>query len=149
MYAIRSYYAPGNPALAPASRPLLAALRALGDDIGRCGDLSCLFDATVKGISSHFGIGQVSLLLADESGSVLYTVASSGFEVSGIGAEVPFGFGVVGVCAREQTRITSYNVCYTKLLRAVRPAGWRVPPVRETLWWFPASSGPWGSGNNG
>lgn len=95
----------GNPALAPAKRPLLPALRELSQTLAGCEDLTCLFDSAVNGIGAGLAMDHVSLLMADESGDLLYTVASAGFPVSGIGAEVPVGYGLIGVCAREKTPI--------------------------------------------
>jgi len=96
---------PGNPALGPCNQQLLPALRAASDDIGHCHELAELFDTTVNSISRKLGIELVSLLMVDESGAVLYTVANTGFKVSGIGAEVPLGYGIIGVCAKEMTPI--------------------------------------------
>jgi hypothetical protein len=45
------------------------------------------------------------ILVADTPGERLYTVASRGYQDSGVGSEIPFGHGVIGVAARERTPI--------------------------------------------
>ncbi len=53
--------------------------------------------------SSTFG--HAMILMADAPGERLYTVASRGYPASGVGSEIPFGHGVIGVAARERTPI--------------------------------------------
>jgi hypothetical protein len=43
--------------------------------------------------------------MADLGGERLYTVATRGYPDSGVGSEIPFGHGVIGVAARERTPI--------------------------------------------
>lgn len=88
----------------PRQNPL-PGLRTIAQTINDCGDLAQLFDVTLKGLSQQLGIEQALLLLLDECGSVLYTVASVGYAQSGVGAEVPIGCGLIGVCARERIAI--------------------------------------------
>jgi putative methionine-R-sulfoxide reductase with GAF domain len=45
------------------------------------------------------------VLMFDEPGQRLYTVASRGYESSGVGSEIALGQGVIGVAARESTPI--------------------------------------------
>ena len=88
----------------------------------------------------------ITLFLHDEAASRVYLIGSRGYDRSGIGSEIPLGRGIVGIAAAECApirithhaeefrygRITSYNVCYTKLLRSVRPPGRPAPPRRGT-----------------
>jgi hypothetical protein len=65
----------------------------------------------------------------DKRGNRLYTVASHGYEVSGIGAEIPLGTGIIGVAAQERTPIRimyltgqyTYNLAVRKSLQQNNP----------------------------
>ena len=58
----------------------------------------------------HFGVGHAMLLMLDEAAGRLYTVASTGYPRSGIGSEIAFGEGVIGVAARERAPIRIGNM---------------------------------------
>jgi hypothetical protein len=61
------------------------------------------------------------ILLADEPGESLYTVASLGYENSGVGSEIRCGDGVIGMAARERTAIRiNYSTSEYSYGRAVR-----------------------------
>ncbi|HEX5588398.1 MAG TPA: GAF domain-containing protein, partial [Acidimicrobiia bacterium] len=47
----------------------------------------------------HFGYAQSLLLLLDEDGTRLYTIASHGYATEGVGSEVRVGEGIVGMAA--------------------------------------------------
>lgn len=90
----------------PQARPgLLAPLRACSRRLAACTELGELLDAALAGLEAHFGVRHAMLLLLDESGERLYTVASRGYGTSGVGSEVPVGAGILGVAARERTPI--------------------------------------------
>jgi adenylate cyclase len=93
---------PGEP-LPPPVRDLslLAALRACSAAFSACGDLAALLEAALDGLERHFGLRHAMVLMLDRPGDRLYTVASRGYETSGVGAEIPVGQGVIGVAARE------------------------------------------------
>ena len=106
---------PGATLPAPvARRNLLAALRAIGQRLAPCIDLAGLLDETLSGLQSLFDIEHAMILMADEPGRRLYTVASRGYDASGVGSEIPIGDGVIGVAARERTpiRITHMTTEY-------------------------------------
>ena len=44
-------------------------------------------------------------LIVDEGRGRLYTLASRGYQQSGIGSEIPLGAGVIGICARERVPV--------------------------------------------
>ena len=96
-----------GPRLSPAAPPrnLLAATRRTCVEIAAATDLGELFDRTLACLDRHFGIDHSMLLLVDGSGDRLYTVASRGYDRSGIGSELALGKGVVGVAARERVPI--------------------------------------------
>ena len=82
-----------------AGRPALTALAVLATRIGRCCDLDVLLDTTLDGLEQLLGFRHVHLLLLDEEGRRLYTIASRGFDGDSVGAEVVVGEGHIGVAA--------------------------------------------------
>ncbi|MGE0309777.1 MAG: GAF domain-containing protein, partial [Acidimicrobiia bacterium] len=79
----------------------LAAVATLTGRLSRCTDLDSMVSVALDGLDDLFGISHSSVLLVDESGERLYTLASHGFASAGVGSEVPIGDGVVGAAARE------------------------------------------------
>jgi adenylate cyclase len=96
---------PGPTLAAPPRRNLLPLVRALAQRIAAVTDLAALFDETLLALDRQFGIRYAMLLMADRRAMRLYSVASRGYAESGVGAEIPFGSGVIGVAARECTPI--------------------------------------------
>jgi adenylate cyclase len=97
---------------------LLAELSAR---LGRCPDLDTLVAATVDGLAELFDYRHSLLLLLDEEGSRLYTIASRGYETEGIGSEIPVGEGVIGMAAARCTPIRLGNLGQmSKYARSVR-----------------------------
>lgn len=92
---------PGNPTLSSQDPLLLPALKDISLAVNTCDELGELFDVVVTSVSKKLFVPQVTLLLADECGSAVYAVASS-TGTEGVGAEIPFGFGIIGVCAQEK-----------------------------------------------
>jgi len=89
----------------PPRRNLLAAIRAASSAMAVATDLASLLDATLSAMERDFGIPHAMILMADLPGERLYTVATRGYPDSGVGAEIPFGHGVIGVAAKERTPI--------------------------------------------
>jgi adenylate cyclase len=89
----------------PPQRNLLSALRLCSERLAACCDLERLFTETLSCLDRQFGILHAMILLLDQPGERLYTVASCGYEASGVGSEIPLGQGVIGVAARERTPI--------------------------------------------
>lgn len=85
----------------PPQRNLLSALRNASECLSACADLDGLLSATLACLQERFGIDHTMILMLDQAGERLYTVASHGYEISGIGSEIPMGQGVIGVAARE------------------------------------------------
>ena len=97
------------------------ARRAVRGDLSRCGDLDTLVRVTVDGLADLLGITHSQLLLVDEAGDHLFTIASHGYTESGIGAEVPVGEGLVGRAAAQCAPIIIGNLSQmTKYSRSVR-----------------------------
>ncbi|BBL70616.1 GAF domain-containing protein [Methylogaea oryzae] len=89
---------------APPRSPL-AALRAATAALSDCGDLESLINAALDCLVTRFDIPHAMLLMLDGSGTRLYTLASRGYQDSGIGSEIALGEGVIGVAARENAPI--------------------------------------------
>ena len=88
------------------NRPsLLAATRRTCAALDGCADLDELLDCTTACLDRNFGIGCSMVLMAGGEAGRLYAVASRGYPVTGVGAEVAPGEGVIGVAARENAPI--------------------------------------------
>jgi adenylate cyclase len=75
------------------------ALAQLSMRLSRCPDLDTLVGTAVAGLDELLGYPHTLLLLLDESGATLYTIATHGYEREGIGSEVVVGEGVIGMAA--------------------------------------------------
>ncbi|TXH06250.1 MAG: GAF domain-containing protein [Nevskiaceae bacterium] len=93
------------PLPAPPRRNLLAALNKSSTAMAACTDLGSLLDETLAQLRQGFGIAHALLLVHDRARGRLYTVASTGYRESGIGSEIAFGEGVIGVAAQQRTPI--------------------------------------------
>jgi adenylate cyclase len=113
----------GLPAPDPGRRNGLDASRiaALSNRLGRCGDLDALVECALDGLTQQFGYEHVILFLHDEAERRLYTIASRGYEIQGIGAEIPVGDGLPGLVAQQCSPIRLNNTRQvTKYGRALR-----------------------------
>lgn len=89
----------------PPRRNLMAAVRACSQRLAAAADLEGLLDALFTSLRGDLDIQHAMVLMPDEGGQKLFTLASCGYEHSGIGSEVALGEGVIGVAAREGTPI--------------------------------------------
>ncbi len=87
------------------NRDLMAAVGRTFRDFGTADDLGDLLDRVLLCLERQFGIERSMALIVDKTANRLYTLASNGYPTSGIGSEVAFGEGVIGVAAREGTPI--------------------------------------------
>ena len=102
--------------LTAAPRPsLLPAVREVVERLARCTDLAALLDEILSALDASLRIQHAMVLLTEADGGRLYTVASRGYEHSGVGSEIAFGDGVIGVAAQARTpvRITHAAVEYS------------------------------------
>jgi adenylate cyclase len=96
----------GGTAAAPlAARNPLAAVRACAGRLAACSDLATLLDELLAALEQEFGIRHAMVLMYDAGESRLYTVASRGYDASGVGSEIRLGDGVIGVAAAQRTAI--------------------------------------------
>ena len=91
----------------PAEAAGTASLAELSLRLARCPDLDTLVDAAVRGVGELLGYEHAVLLLADEAGERLFTIATHGYPEEGIGSEIVIGEGAVGMAAarRAPTRV--------------------------------------------
>ena len=91
--------------------------------LARCPDLDSLVDSTLTALDEAFGYSHSLLLLVDESGERLYTIASRGYEAEGVGSEVRMGEGVVGMVAEraESMRVGNlrHMLAYARRVRRI------------------------------
>jgi hypothetical protein len=97
---------PGDPLPAP-PRPAgrLAALRSLSERLARCCALDEALNAVMAVLSDALDMRHAMVLMLDQPAQRLYTVASTGYAISGVGSEIRVGQGVIGVAARERTPV--------------------------------------------
>lgn len=89
----------------PRARNLMHALRVSGQRFAECPDLDSVVELTVSLLTHEFRISHALLLMADLAGQRLYTVASRGYSATGVGSEIAFGDGVIGVAAQYRVPI--------------------------------------------
>jgi adenylate cyclase len=95
----------GNPCA-----PDAAGLAELTARLARCSDLNTLVGTTVDGLADVLGYDHCMLLLLDEDGRRLYTIASHGYDAQGVGSEVVIGDGPIGMAALHCRPIRVGNV---------------------------------------
>ena len=94
---------------------LLPLLRECAERFGVSGDLGTLLDTALAMLDKVFGIRHAMILMLDGTGQRLFTVASRGYDASGVGSEIAVGCGVIGVAAGQRTpiRITHMSAEYS------------------------------------
>ena len=88
----------------PATPDPAASSRGLGElcaRISRCRDLDTLVRVTVDGLAALLGHEHGMLLLVDEDGRTLFTIASHGYDAEGVGSEIAVGDGIAGMAAAQ------------------------------------------------
>ena len=114
---------PGN--LAAEAQPPLAdylrGLDALTERLTACRDLDTLLTTSLDALSSLFGYDHSFVLVPDEEEKRLFTIASRGFPVSGVGSEVAIGEGIIGIAAAQRSPVRNANLArdmiYSRLVR--------------------------------
>ncbi len=91
---------------APPPRPNhLAVMRRGSARLSAARSLGEALDATLDTLVQDLAVRHAMVLILDTTTQRLYTVASRGYETSGVGSEVALGDGVIGVAARECTPV--------------------------------------------
>ena len=91
-------------------RTELRALRVVSERLRRATDLESLLSTLLDALREELGFEHAMLLLPDETGKRLFTLASRGYGEAGIGAEVRLGDGLIGTVAETQKTIRISNV---------------------------------------
>lgn len=98
----------------------LARLSVLTDGLGRCRDLDEVLTVALDGLATLFGFDHSLLMMLDEEGKQLFTIASRGYPEAGIGSEATVGVGVLGMVAAQARPMRVLNV--QRLLAYARTA---------------------------
>ena len=90
-------------------RTEMRGLQWISERVNRAGDLESLLGVVLEALEEYFNFSHTRVLLLDESGRRLVTIASRGYGQTGIGAEVVPGEGLIGTVAvaRRVLRLTS------------------------------------------
>jgi len=86
-----------------------------------CRDLDAVMNVALEQLSRVYEYHHSVVMVRDEEGTRLYTLASRGFPVSGVGSEVGIGEGLIGMAAERRLPVRCTNLGREKTLsRAVR-----------------------------
>src|SRR5690349_6585140 len=113
----------------------MKALQELSSRMTSATCLEDLLESILSGLKEYFGFSHSMILLAGEKPNTLVTIASRGYPEGGVGSEVQFGEGVIGVVAeaRQPIRISGLvrGMLYAAAARRrMYERGWR---PQETL----------------
>ena len=126
---------PGRPEVEDGRATAPDELGVLAARIGQCEDLDAAVTTTVDALGGLLGYPLSSILLADETGSHLYTIASHGYPDEGVGSEVAFGEGLGGMAAARRTPVRVGNIGqmakYSRSLRRSFESHGDIGPGRE------------------
>jgi putative methionine-R-sulfoxide reductase with GAF domain/predicted pyridoxine 5'-phosphate oxidase superfamily flavin-nucleotide-binding protein len=108
---------------APPAAGEMRTLQMLSGHLARATDLESLLSALLTTLERELGFRHAMVLLLDERGEKLFTVASRGYGESGVGSEVALGDGLIGTAAeRKRTLRFSDLDGDLRYARAVRHA---------------------------
>lgn len=101
--AVQQVAGPGQ--RAARSETLLTGLRDALRALRASTDVAALVDATLEALHARLGYSHCMLLAADAARERVFAVGSAGYPASGVGAEIAYGAGIIGVAARERSPI--------------------------------------------
>ncbi len=80
----------------------LELLRLLAERLNRCESLGELVETALQLLDERLGFRHAIILLADEQNEKLFAIASRGYPENGVGSEVEFGNGLIGMVSRAR-----------------------------------------------
>ena len=86
----------------PPPADLLAGTRAVCRRLALAEDFETRLDQLVQGLVEYFGFRHIVIAVPDENQTNLVTIASHGYESTGIAAETSMGEGVIGAAASNR-----------------------------------------------
>ncbi len=101
-----------------AERDMLPLLDEFVRRLSVCIDYAEAVRVGLEGLDDLFGFGYAVLLTADERGDRLFAVASNGYASSGVGAEVPIGYGPIGIAAQRRRVVCVPSVTRSRTMNA-------------------------------
>jgi putative methionine-R-sulfoxide reductase with GAF domain len=97
-------------------------VEAFSRTVAEAQDLEELLQGTLRACQELLDYQHAFIMLVDETGERLYTVASAGYSTSGAGSEVLIGEGIIGLAAarRQSIRVTNMtrDLAYSHAARA-------------------------------
>ena len=122
IYRVESIEAVGGAPERPERyKRLLPGVREASERLARAPTMSALFETLLEGLETRLDVHHAMLLLCDRARSRLFLVASRGYASSGVGSEIPYGAGVIGVAAQQRVPIRiNYSAAEYAYGRAVR-----------------------------
>jgi hypothetical protein len=128
-------------------RQYLADVEFLTGQLATCLDLDSLLDTALTSLATLFGYAHAFVMIPDEADQRLYTIASRGYDASGVGSEVWLGDGMLGVAAQRRmiVRTTSMtrDVVFSRAVRAsIEQSGYASPGAGDSTPWAAASRKP-------
>ncbi|GAB4071398.1 GAF domain-containing protein [Ancylobacter sonchi] len=114
VHAITAVPSPGAIEMPPSASPrpiALERLAALAAELAAEPDAGAMLDRALEGLEQALGIAHAMLLVPDEAGERLVTLASRGYPQGGVGSEVALGEGTIGLAgeSRRPVRIADMS----------------------------------------
>jgi signal transduction protein with GAF and PtsI domain len=113
---------PGPDDVRPPAAPMsdLVRLQVLSARVNHARDLDHLLATTLDALEELFGFSHSMVLVPDDDGGRLVTIASHGYGTSGAGAEVSLGEGLIGTVALRKRLLRMSVAAGMRYARAVR-----------------------------
>jgi hypothetical protein len=109
----------------------VGALRRISDCLRATDDAEKLLDSVLATLGDVLGFQHSLILLLDEKGQRLFTVASRGYPESGVGAEVRMGDGIIGAVAHSRRLMRISSVTNPRLYGRASRGGEEGAPLDE------------------